>query len=230
MERYKVSGEDLRNFYNGSTTTLDQVFKDIEGDLRAENQVVCRFIVNGMELDEAQEERFKEVPLSDIETLEYMAENSKDLIGLVMKGWIEALPELIKSTEDLSQRIRAQGFSGLMKSIHDLVHNCEFLVDSVLSLKGMVGQQRMNDAQADWSLSEMASKKTLEEALKALENKDFVLLADVLEYDLNNALQMWLDNLKSLERSLHGGNVEENSESVTQSSGSHPVGRSRVAN
>lgn len=228
MERYKVSGAELRNFYNGSEVTLEKVFNDIEGDLRAENQVVCRFIVNGMELDEAQEGRFKEVTLAEIETLEYMAENSKDLIGLVMKGWIEALPELIKNTEDLSKRIRVQGFSGLMKSIHDLVHNCEFLVDSVLSLKGMVGQQRMNQAGGDWTAPEIASKKTLEEALNALENKDFVLLADVLEYDLNNALQMWLENLKSLERSLDGS--IENLESIAQSPGSHPVGRSRVAN
>lgn len=227
MERYKVSGAELRNFYNGGATTLERVFSDIEVDLRAENQVVCKFIVNGLELAEEEEARFLEVTLDEVETLEYMAENSKDLVGLVMRGWIEALPELIKSTEDLSQRIRAQGFSGLMKSIHDLVHNCEFLVDSILSLRGMIGEQGLGDTAIDWTAPEIASKKTVQEALKALENKDFVLLADVLEYDLNNVLQMWHENLKSLEKSIDGDNRAESNTEVT---GSHPVGRTRVEN
>ncbi|MNL48532.1 hypothetical protein D3C87_1713990 [compost metagenome] len=66
------------------------------------------------------------------------------------------------------------------------------------------------------------------EALHALENKDFVLLADVLEYDLSNVLQMWTQHLVALERSLNG---ESTGPAVhIEQNRSDSVGRKRIAN
>ncbi|QDK36650.1 hypothetical protein [Bdellovibrio sp. NC01] len=227
MERFKVTGEELRNFYNGNVD-LSRVFTDIENDLRSTNQVVCRYVVNGLEISEADEKRFGTVSLEQVETLEYLTENSRDLMGTVLKGWIEALPELIQQTENLSKRMRAQGLSGLLKSIHDLVQNCEFLIDSVMSLKGLMGDQFLVTSPVDWMKAEAESKRTVLEALNALENKDFVLLADVLEYDLNNVLQMWFEHLQFLERSINGEYTGPTIQSNT--TGSNSLGRKRIAN
>ncbi len=227
MERFKVSGEELRNFYNGNVD-LSRVFKDIENDLRSTNQVVCRYVINGLEISESDEKRFGTVTLEQVETLEYLTENSNDLMSSVLRGWIEALPELMQRTENLSKRMRAQGLSGLLKPIHDLVQNCEFLIDSVMSLKELMGDQFLVSSPVDWMKAENESKKTVLEALRALENKDFVLLADVLEYDLNNVLQMWFEHLQALEKSLNG---EYTGPAVqSKQAGSDTVGRKRFAN
>ncbi|MGE9744813.1 hypothetical protein [Bdellovibrio bacteriovorus] len=227
MERFKVSGDDLRNFYN-ENIPLARVFSDIESDLRHTNQVVCRYIVNGLEVAEADEARFSTVTLEQIETLEYLTENSRDLTGIVLRGWIEAMPELIQQTENLAKRMRVQGLSGLLKSIHDLVHNCEFLIDSAMTIKETMGDQFFGATPLDWGKTEAESKRTVLEALRALENKDFVLLADVLEYDLNNVLQMWLDHLKVLEKSLNGEYTGNQFDS--EQARSHSMGRKRIAN
>lgn len=226
MERFKVTGAELRNFYNGNVE-LARVFSDIENDLRATNQVVCRYVVNGLEISEADEARFRSVSLEQVETLEYLTENSRDIVSTVLQGWIEALPELIQRTDNLSKRMRAQGLSGLLKSIHDLVQNCEFLIDSVISLKELMGDQLLVQSPVNWIKAEEESKRTVLEALRALENKDFVLLADVLEYDLNNVLQMWLDHLRTMEKSLNGEYIGSNVQ-INQA-GSNPVGRRRLA-
>lgn len=227
MERFKVSGQDLRNFYRDNVA-LGKVFSDIEQDLRSTNQVVCRYIINGMEISESDESRFAEVKLSEVDTLEYLTENSRDITSIVLKGWIEALPELIENTEKLAQRMRVQGFSGLYKAIHDLVHNCEFLIDSTITIKATMGDQFLGGSPANWYKAEEESKKTVKEALRALENKDFVLLADVLEYDLNNVLQMWFEHLQMLEKSLHGEYAGSHFQS--KQAGSHSMGRKRLAN
>ncbi|MGZ3769182.1 MAG: hypothetical protein ACXVCP_11485 [Bdellovibrio sp.] len=227
MDRFKVSGEELRGFYK-ENVTLAQVFKDIEQDLRSNNQVVCRYIVNGLEINECDELRFSSVSLEEIETLEYLTENSRDLIGLVLKGWIDSLPELMKNTESLTKRLRSQGFSGLLKPIHDLVQNCEYLIESIKTIKFSMGDQMLGTTAIDWSKAEESSKATVGEAIRAMENKDFVLLADVLEYDLNNVLQMWLDNLLVLEKALHGECTGSNL--CSEQTGSHSLGRKRVAN
>lgn len=227
MEHFKVSGAELRNFYQ-KETVLAQVFQDIENDLKAVNQVVCRYIVNGMELDESEESKFSAVSLQDIQTLEYLAENSANLVETVLKGWIDALPELIERTENLAQKMRVQGLSGQLKHIHDLVENCEILIDSIIPLKGMVGDQFLVSSPVDWSTAELLSKKTMQEALRALQDKDFVLLADVIEYDLNNVLQIWLDSLKVLEKTIHG--ESSGPYPHAQETGSHSMGRKRIAN
>ncbi len=85
MERYKVSGEDLRNFYDGNIS-LERVFSDIEKDLQATDQVVCRYILNGLVIAEFEEARFSTVTLDQVETLEYMTENTADLTGQVLRG------------------------------------------------------------------------------------------------------------------------------------------------
>ncbi|XGC81389.1 hypothetical protein ACES2L_02680 [Bdellovibrio bacteriovorus] len=228
MERFKVSGDDLRNFYQGNIE-LGQVFSDIESDLRSTNQVVCRYIVNGLEIAESEEAKFATVTLEQIETLEYLTENSRDLTSIVLKGWIEALPELIQNTENLAQRMRTQGFTGLLKSIHDLVSNCEYLIDSTVMIKSTMGDQFLVTSPVDWFKAEEESKRTVTEALQALENKDFVLLADVLEYDLNNVLQMWLDHLRMLEKSLNGEYTGPNSIDTNQIR-SNSMGGKRIAN
>lgn len=227
MERFKVSGQELRNFYQ-ENIALGRVFSDIEQDLRSTNQVVCRYIVNGLEIAETDEARFATVTLEQIETLEYLTENSRDITSIVLKGWIDALPELIQSTEHLAQRMRVQGLSGLLKPIHDLVQNCEYLIDSTMTIKATMGDQFLVASPVDWFKVEEQSKKTVTEALRALENKDFVLLADVLEYDLNNVLQMWLDHLQVLEKSLHGEYAGSHFHS--EQTGSHSMGRKRIAN
>lgn len=227
MDRFKVSGADLRNFYN-ENVSLGRVFSDIEHDLRSTNQVVCRYIINGLEINECDEARFSAVKLDEVETLEYLTENSRDLISLVLKGWIESLPELMKKTENLTQRMRVQGISGLLKPIHDLVQNCEFLIDSIMTIKVTMGDQFLGSTPIDWSKAEKLSKETVTEAVRAMENKDFVLLADILEYDLNNVLQMWLEHLRVLEKALHGECTGSHFHS--EQVGSHSVGRKRIAN
>jgi hypothetical protein len=94
MERYKVTGSELREFYK-TETQLGRVFMDIERELKSNNQVVCQFIVNGMELKENDEQRFSAISLNEIETLEYLSEGSEVLVESVLNSWIDALPELI---------------------------------------------------------------------------------------------------------------------------------------
>lgn len=227
MERFKVSGEELRNFYQ-EDIPLSKVFCDIEQELRAENQVVCRYIINGLEIPEADEEKFSSVTLKQVETLEYLTENSRDLTGIVLRGWIEALPELMQNTEKLAQRMRSQGLKGLLRSIHELVENCECLIDSTVGLRVVMGDQMFLSRPLDWGRIETQSKKTVTEALQALESKNFILLADVLEYDLNHMLQMWHEHLRFMERTLNG--EHSGTYSHSQQTGPNSLGRKRIAN
>lgn len=227
MERFSVSGEDLRNFYTPQTT-LAKVFSDIERELQSQNQVVCQYVLNGLALSEKQEGQFANLELAQVESLEYLAEDSQLLQKSVTQSWIQALPELISEIEKLSAKIRQEGLVGNYKAAHDVMENTEFLISSVSTLKSLVGDGVMS-TYAQWTQAEKKSLTTVREALVALENKDFVLLADILEYDLTSSLQIWLETLQHIGKGLNiesgsGGNAG-NTASNKDAAGSSGGGR-----
>jgi hypothetical protein len=223
VDRFKVSGAELCQHYT-DLTPLSQVFSDIERELQLNKQVVCQFIVNGMALREEDEIKFSTLPLKDVTTLEYLTEKTQDLVESVLGGWIEALPELIEKTDKLSVKIRTQGVTTHLRDIRDLIDNCQFLISSIISLKSILGDSVVASV-SKWDEAEQWTEKTLAEALQAFEKKDFALLADVVDYDLNHGLLLWVGILKSVQAIFTGKPVDSNN-----ATGSNSVDRQRISN
>lgn len=196
MDRFKITGDKLVNFYD-TETKLMQVFRDIEMDLKATNQVVCQYIINGKEISEIDENNYHEMNLADVQTLEYLSENINELLIDVLEGWLDAFPELIGHTEKISAQIRFNGVQKSFKNIQVLLENYEYLISSIISIKSLVG----NSAAAGLAMlfeAEEKTKTTLTEAITAIEKKDFVCLADIVEYELITSLQIWEKLLSDL--------------------------------
>ncbi len=202
MDRFKINGQKLIDFYNRETT-LGQVFKDIESDLKKSNQVVCQYIVNGKELVESEEQGYFEMNLSQVITLEYLSENINELLVDVLQSWIEAFPEMIQNTELISKQIRFSGVQSAFKKIEVLIENYEYLISSVISIKNLMGDSAAAGL-ARLSEAELKTKTMLEEALTAVEKKDFVCLADIIEYELITSLQNWEKLLVNLLNLING--------------------------
>lgn len=207
MERSKVSGDELRGRYEGAAI-LNDVFRDIEQELRSAHRVVCQYIVNGLALEEKDEPRFAVVPLEQVQVLEYLSESTEVLLMNVIDGWLQALPELQDGCEKLAVRLKAGSTTGLLKALHDLVENCEFLVSSLSSARTVMGDTLAAGFPGTDDV-EALTKKSLREAVRHLEAQDFVQLALVIEYDLNHSLEQWTSVLKDLRHRLVGREGEE---------------------
>lgn len=232
MDRYKVDGLALRHHYSDSTK-LERVFSDIEKELKSQNRVVCQFIVNGLEIHEEDEVDYAEMSLKDVTSLEYLAENSQALVHGVVKSWIDALPELITHAEKLAARIRQNGIQKTASGIQHLVQNCEFLIGSLNSLKFIVGDSLVSTV-LQWDEVTRLTKKAVSEASVAMQKKDSSLLADVIEYDLNQALQKWHEVLEKLAHKMNvteqtgsEDNATNSTESEKKSTGEFPSHRRR---
>jgi len=196
MQRYKVEGYELVKFY-GEATKLSQVFSDIEQDLKSQNRVVCQYIVNGRDVAEEDEITFSDLALSEVKSLEYLSEGVGRLVEDVVETWIKALPEFVEQIDVLSQELRFDLKARTKKSIVAMIENCEFLVDSLIPIKSLLGDSIAVGLDS-MVTAEQQTRKALTEAITALEKKDFVLLADIIEYELTVALQGWHKGLVEL--------------------------------
>lgn len=173
---------------------LGDLFKQIENKLANEGQVVCRFRVNNLTLSEEDESRIALAPLDEVRILEVDSESPIGLLFGLMQNWIDELPVLIQSADQLAKDIRFQGIEGRLKKFIDLVDSCQFLIESLISLESILKKEMVNMDQ--WQKNKVMTARAIEDALRAFEKKDFVQLSEVLEYDLGNSLQEWLEEIK----------------------------------
>lgn len=223
MDKYKISGHDLRGFYD-TEEELVTVFRDIEKDLNQENKVVCRFIVNEMELDEGDEVQAGFLKLKDIQTLEFWTDSLNNLVPDILDSWKEALPELIKACDELGNSLRFENYKSSAKTVRSLIENCEYLVHSLISLQQYFGEEAVNQF-VPWIQNQEDMQRLVIECTQALEKKDYVLLADVLEFDMAHNLGQWMqfiDFAKTLVESQELSQFEHASSSL--------LGRSQKVN
>lgn len=214
MDRYKIDGLELVQFYD-EETKLSQVFNDIEKDLKSNQQVVCQYIVNGQPIHEEDEALYSNWNLDQVDSLEYLTENVDRLVSDVIQGWIDAIPELATQTEKSAYELKFQRTSKTLLLVGELIDNCNYFVQSMESMYPML----KNSTAAGLGLfteAEQQTQKALAESLVAFEKKDFVLLADNLEYELIPCLELWKKSLESVQQKLKAQVAEANGSSSEQ--------------
>lgn len=189
MERHRIETSELRKIYE-SGTRLGVIFQEIEKELKTEKKVVCQYIVNGLPIEEKDEQRWAEYFLKEIQTLEYLSEKNEVLLLDVFEGWLKTLPEFIKGAEELAVRLKGEAPKGVLKAVSELVGNCEFLMGSLLSGRQLLGDSH-GASLIDFAKVEQMTRQTVREAMIHVEAQDFVHLSETIEYDLNHCLEEW---------------------------------------
>lgn len=206
MNKVSLNREKLSELFEGESL-LGDVFKFYERKILEDGEIVCRFSVNGLQLSEEDEKKFAQFKIQEVEILEIESQRPDILLSEVISNWTDSLPRLIKKSDQLAQAFRFSGAEHQMSQFVDIVDSCQFLVESLMSLRSLCGTYDFVGSPA-WNSSEELTARAIAEALTAFEKKDFVLLADVLEYDLGHCLQTWLETLTELRDNVHRNAVK----------------------
>ncbi|MGZ5279484.1 MAG: hypothetical protein ACXWC9_06060, partial [Pseudobdellovibrionaceae bacterium] len=185
----------------GSEVTLGEIFLQIENDLKALSEVVCQFKVNGLALDEQGEKRLASVQLGELQTLEVFSQQPRAILGDVLTNWVKQIPALIERNDELAGLIRFKGVEGQLKSLVELIDQCQLLIDSIISIDSVFPELMMVQSEK-WKKAQKQTASAIGEALQAFQKKDFNWLADILEYDLGHSLQTWMEHLDSMKQDL----------------------------
>ena len=196
MTKRTFDRQSLEEKFQGAHS-LGDVFRQAEAQIQELGEIVCRFSVNGLSLTEEDETKFSNFMLGEVDLLEIESESPDKLLSEVIENWVTSLPALIKKSDQLSQTLRQEGIENHVGQFVEIVDSCQFLVESLISLRTLCQSYPFVDS-GKWKENETLSAKAIQQALVCFETKDFVLLADVLEYDLAHGLQSWLEALSEL--------------------------------
>lgn len=187
---------------------LRDLIDAVELKCKQSSLLVCSIRVNGMTLDEEDETRFANTTLQTVNEVGVEVGSIVEIVEGIFLNYVTWIPYLREVAEDVSESLRAGDMNVAQRGINEMTDALTDLVNSLIEMKRTKSSlpQLMQIDNID--RLETTLVKIVKELTGAFENKDYVLAADVVEYDLNNLL----DDLKSwvdVSRNELGGGVNE---------------------
>lgn len=194
--------------------TLQEIITCIEAEFSGRGEVICEVRVNGHLLNEEEEKKFAESSTSEIRDLSVRSNPPANLIIDAIRSAIVMIPDLEKSCLKTADLLRGSDFGLAQLSFHECLEGCQWLVDTLIHIRGAASGIQFPISQPErWFEAEKLIARVIREMSEAYTGKDFVLVADLLEYELTGALEVWKEEVETESRHRQNQFVKKNSPS-----------------
>ncbi len=178
----------------GGCSKLSEVIDIIEKDCWNKGHVVCQVSLNGAVLTEEDEARLAESGVSNIDSIEVKIQSVTEVLTrtkMDMEAWAE---RAIDFCDRCVKCLQEGELEWVNNHFVDLVDGLNWYIESLYvvksSLRTLNGEKAIHP---DWLIVEKGFHANVKEMITAFENQDYILLQDVLEYDLPENLNKWLE-------------------------------------
>ncbi|MGE0632064.1 MAG: hypothetical protein AB7O96_06630 [Pseudobdellovibrionaceae bacterium] len=189
MRTIEVTKQEIQTLFSAASNFGD-LLKLLEREFQKKGEVICKVKLNGIELTDEEETQKVGTTISNVCALEVVVAHPSDLLVDLLSFWAGRLPQLEEQTRKTADKIRFDGLDVSFQQFVNVVENCQELVRSLVPAKAILLANGILQ-EGQWTRAENSLWSTLSEIFRAFETKDFVLLSDLMEYDLGNALAGW---------------------------------------
>lgn len=182
----------------GECQSLKDLISRLEDEFQGRGEVICEIRVNGMVVHEKDESTFAQSAMEEIESLSIASERPGDLILSTLGSALDYVPRLHKACESTAELMRGSDSRLAQMNFTELLDGCQWLVDTVVYLRSAADSvgNPIKD-QLAWRTAEGRFAIIVGDILAAFQKKDFVLVADLVEYDLFNHLEEWSNVIRN---------------------------------
>lgn len=170
---------------------LNEIVGAIEQRAEVEGKVVCRIIVNDMKFNEEDESRFGQTQISEIKKLSVELESTDKLVAETLISLKQGLAAIRDRSVEAADLIRENPTGRAQIEFSSVMEETNFLMEALSALKPRM--LPVESALEQWASAEAKSRAMIQELLKAFEGQDFILVSDVLEYEMYNLMETWLE-------------------------------------
>jgi hypothetical protein len=194
MEVLKYSKENIKDdFFN--CESLKEIIENIDQMMRQQGRVVTKISINGLLMNEQDEARLSETKISEIHDIEVETEKESQIFNTSMQTTKQFLAQLKAEIIDLAERFRKIPDVDERQRFVQAMGDCQLLTEALVALRPYLNNSKDAQIRQTWDKSEAHFLTTLRELVAAYEAGDRMLVSDVLEYELSNTLDQWLDFL-----------------------------------
>jgi hypothetical protein len=171
---------------------LGDVIAQLESDFSVKGEVICEIRVNGMVLAEEDETQFAESGFEEIKELAVRSNKPDELISQALQSAFDFVPQVERHCVETAERMRSPEMAESNQSFQVTLEACQWLIDTLVHIRGAAsGIGAPIEKAESWFSAVQATMKTVTEVSNAFEKGDQVLVADLLEYEMTGALNIW---------------------------------------
>lgn len=181
-------------------TCLSEILNEISQQAWKQKSVICEIQLNNQFLSEEEEVKLAEKRVEQIQSLQISTQTTEELLKSSVKSYIQFIPQIKKAAIDCSEDFREQNVSEGSGRFTDVLDGCRWMTDALTLLKtNMQKWDAFLEMGPEWSVMEAKYSHAVHEIVKAYESNDTQLLADILEYELSNSLDGWVEVFEKIE-------------------------------
>lgn len=196
MEVIAWTRKDLESLFP-EQKNLGQIVTAIEERAEDEGKVLCRITVNGMKFDESDENRFASTSLESVNELIVELEVTDKLVADTLVSLNQGLEAIRDRSVNLADAIRENPMGRAQVEFAGVMEQTNFLMEALGALKPRMVLSL--ESVESWAEAESKSSQMIKELLQAFERQDFILVSDVLEYEMYNLMEAWLNVIQKCE-------------------------------
>lgn len=191
MNRIQLESDDILKRFS-DCRTFGELLRAVEQELALKGQVVCEIWVNDKRVDDETDPSWQGLSISAIESLKVIADQPETLIQGALSSVLQSIPTLQTASREAAQRLREGSFQQGVNGLTEVLSACQWMTETLHHARGAASGTGKSFQSAEfWLGAERHLMSSLSELGKSLENKDYSLIADLLEYDLPDALELW---------------------------------------
>lgn len=201
--KIKVNNEEFE-YDLGKYNILGDILKEVKSNQLGENDFISEIIINGENIVEEKRSGLEERPLSEITSLEINTDNPFDISLRVLANMDDFMGHLISLIGESADRFRLADEAEANKQFISCVEGLQTfvgVVDKVKSLNKLdfnnIIYESVPVAKRQAELLEVFSSLHDTQA-----NKDWISVADLLEYELSPLVNDWKEILPLLTAEL----------------------------
>lgn len=188
------SGKDISNFAN-----LEEILVDVMETEGMESRVVTDVLVNNELFSEIYPHQAEDISTASINSVEVRSIEASEM-ALAIAGEMEKVALMMeKASHEIARLLREGSNTDGLELLQDLVE----VIRDFLSMMGLLRTQYLKDP-ATVSLNLQGSKfdELLTEMNDVMEGEDWILLADLLEYEFAPLCVEWRDASKKIHEAM----------------------------
>ncbi len=162
----------------GHCQSIKEVIAQAEKILWSQGHVVCEIFVNGLTHDEKNE-----VLLPDITEFSVNSEHPHVLMRNTLQDVLHLIPMISEKCVEAAEDFRLKEMEQTHQAFSELLEMCRYLTDVAHVLKVQYPDAITTEVETQY-------RDAIKSILTGYEKKDRALLADLLEYELTNVLEL----------------------------------------
>lgn len=187
----KVYFQEETKRYENTSEAITELVKDINSFIEKTNMIFSHLDIDGVEVYEDHEQYLLN-ELSSVEEIKLILKTMEDVAAELQQSLTDYLDRALPVMENLSDQFYQGESEEAWNDFADLADGLQWIISAVQTLSQFVE----DEVQTYYSSVSRKLESVLQELLEALEAKDTVTIADMIQYEI-------VETLAELKQNVH---------------------------